>query len=481
MNVHSSADLAIDLAQKAGADYVDVRIENEFENEVAMRNRAIYNVQSNLHNSIGIRVFINGFCGFASTLSMENSAIKRVVENAIVCAQKLAKNHPDHQTHLADATSRKTSISDEFKHHPQHLDPTMRINILNLTTSKILDHFKEIDVLDLKLLENHIQKVFINSEGSKIEQILIRSSLFIGSVISDIDNNKKVRTVAYGGTGGLEQFETSNYNQFISNFIKSLPGLLQATQFKTQRLPAVLNEDMGWNICHEFCHTLEADLILSDQSPMGEQFGNKVGSNEVTIVDDASVNGFGQYYFDDEGIKASGTLLVEDGILFDILQSRETAGKMNVIPTSNSRAQNPLFPPLVRQSNTFFEPGDYSFEELLEKVDNGIFICDSFGGNADSLHGQFQLDAQFGRLIENGKLTDYVTGFSIVGNLYKFLGKINGMSKNLLGFPGICGKNDQKVKVGSISPKIALEPIQLISTIPSKIFDRYKIINKREK
>ncbi|HUT80627.1 MAG TPA: TldD/PmbA family protein [Candidatus Bathyarchaeia archaeon] len=467
MTLSSTASDVINYALKTDADYVDVRIENTFSNYVGLRNNSICGVNTNLQKSIGVRVLYKNCWGFASSSSLDNSSIKRIVDDAIKCAKKTAANNSKPPIQLAKISSRKTSVSDSCEKDPQFLEQKDRITLLN-NINKKTSSVKEINVLDLKLLENHTQKLFLNSEGSEIEQILIRASLFLGSSVSGSSNFQKIRSVGFGGVGGIELFEKNDFDKFHDSFIKTLPEIAHAKLIKPKEQPVILNEEMGWNLCHEFCHAVEADLILSDLSPLNNQIGSKIGSEQVTIIDDASFKGYGEYYFDDEGVKASGTLIIEDGILFDFLQTRETAGESNVIPTSNGRAESALYYPQVRQSNTFFEPGNYTFEELLEVTRNGLYVCDSFGGNADTIHGNFQLDAQYGRKIEKGELSDFVTGFSIVGNLYTVLGDINGMTKDLGSFPSYCGKNGQRVSVGAISPQVSLKRMSVISNIAQR-------------
>jgi len=468
MTLSPQATDALDYALKAEADYVDIRVENEFSNYTGLRNNSICGVNTSLEERIGIRVLYKNCWGFASTSSIDNASIKKAVQNAIVCAKKSAKRNPDSKINLAEVPQRKTSVSDECKKHPQYLEQVERIDLLNWINTRINSRIKVINVLDLKLIENHTQKLFISSEGSEIEQILIRASLFLGSSISSPGNFQRVRSVGFGGVGGIEILESISFEDFLTNFIITLPEIAQAKLIKPKEQPVILNEEMGWNLCHEFSHAVESDLLLAGHSPLANRLGSKIASEEVTIIDDASYKGYGEYYFDDEGVKASGTMIIEDGILFDVLQSRETATEMNAIPTSNGRAENCLHYPQVRQSNTFFEPGDLSFEELLQNMKNGLYVCDSFGGNADTTHGNFQLDAQYGRKIEKGELGDYVTNFSIIGNLYTILGDIVGMTKNLGSFPAYCGKNGQRVSVGAISPKVALVGIPVISNISQR-------------
>ncbi|NHJ85880.1 MAG: TldD/PmbA family protein [Asgard group archaeon] len=471
---------AVEYALKSDADYVDIRVENEFSSFTGMRNNAICGVNSNLQESIGIRVLFNNCWGFASVATLETSAIKKAIENAMRSAKKVARLSSNPAIKLAEISQRKTSVSDDCQKEPQFLEVEERLELLNRINNRITSQVEVLKVLDLKLIENQTQKLFMNSEGSEIEQILIRSSLFFGSLIKGSGNFQKVRTQSFGGVGGIEQFEKIEFENFLYDFIKLLPELSQSKLVKPKEQPIILNEEMGWNLCHEFCHAVESDLILKNLSPLGDKIGTKLGSEKVTIIDDASFNGYGEYYFDDEGVKASGTLIIEDGILFDVLQNRETAGEMEAVPTSNGRAESCLYSPQVRQSNTFFEPGNSSFEELLEITKNGLFICDSFGGNADTVHGNFQLDAQYGRKIEKGELTDFVTGFSIIGNLYTILGDVIGLTKDFMSFPAYCGKNGQRVSVGAISPKVALKRAAVISNIAQRQIRKIDFSRLRE-
>ncbi len=481
MSLFSFGQDAISFALNEEADYIDVRMENAFENYVGMRNSKLCGVNTQLRESIGVRVLFNGFWGFAATASLDTPSIKSAVESALLSTKKIAKKYPEKKSNLADMTTRKTSVADECKKSPQLIDPSERIALVSDINSRINARVKDLTVLDIKLIENNTQKFFLNSDGTQIEQILIRASLFLGSSMMGSSTLPKIRTVGFGGVGGIEQFQTLEFDTFITNFTSSLPKIAQARLVKPAEQPVILNEEMGWNLCHEFCHAVESDLILEGRSSLGNQIGSKIGSEEVTIIDDASFKGYGEYYFDDEGVKASGTLIVEDGILFDILQSRETAGEMNAIPTSNGRAESSLHIPLVRQSNTFFEPGNLSLEELLENTRSGLFVCDSFGGISDTIQGNFQLDAQYGRKIEKGELGDYVTNFSLVGNLFSILGTIDGMTKDLGSYPAYCNKGGQSVRVGAISPKVSLKNIGIITNIAQRHIRKIDFEKMRER
>lgn len=47
--------------------------------------------------------------------------------------------------------------------------------------------------------------------------------------------------------------------------------------------------------------------------------GTQIGSKLVTIVDDASMDAFGYYPYDAEGVKTSENILVNGGVLSSLL------------------------------------------------------------------------------------------------------------------------------------------------------------------
>ncbi|MHA1212621.1 MAG: PmbA/TldA family metallopeptidase, partial [Candidatus Heimdallarchaeota archaeon] len=250
MTLSSSASDAIDFALKTDADYVDVRVENVFANFIGLRNNAICGVNTNLEKAIGVRVLYKNCWGFASASSLDNSSIKRIVESALKTAKKTAERNSRPAINLAKVSTRKTSVSDTCKNNPQFIEQKDRLELLNRINDKTTSLVKEINVLDLKLLENHTQKLFLNSEGSEIEQVLIRASLFMGSSVSGSSNFQKVRSVGYGGVGGIEQFDQYDFEHFHNRFINTLPEIAQAKLVKPKEQPVILNEEIGWNLCH---------------------------------------------------------------------------------------------------------------------------------------------------------------------------------------------------------------------------------------
>jgi len=97
------------------------------------------------------------------------------------------------------------------------------------------------------------------------------------------------------------------------------------------------------------------------------------------------------------------------------MHNRETAHQFNAKPTGNARAEDFRVEPIIRMRNTFIEPKDYSFEELVEDIKFGYYLKSLRGGQAN-LDGTFQVGIQEAYEIDNGELGEPVRNASISGN-----------------------------------------------------------------
>ena len=103
-------------------------------------------------------------------------------------------------------------------------------------------------------------------------------------------------------------------------------------------------------------------------------------------------------------------------------------------------------------SNTYLHPGDMTFEELIEDIDDGIYLKGSRGGQVDTGKGIFQFNAAEGFKIENGELTTALRDVSLSGNILETLNNIDALGNDLKLSVGFCGKDGQTAPVGDGGP-----------------------------
>ena len=150
--------------------------------------------------------------------------------------------------------------------------------------------------------------------------------------------------------------------------------LLAAPQVKGGEYTVVLDPVLAGVFVHEaFGHLSESDFVYeNDRMREIMTLGKQFGAPQLNIVDGAAVPGLrGSYKYDDEGVPRRKTYLIREGKLVGRLHSRETAAKMDEKPTGNARAINYRFPPIVRMTNTYIEPGDSFFRRYDRRYQRG--------------------------------------------------------------------------------------------------------------
>jgi TldD protein len=203
----------------------------------------------------------------------------------------------------------------------------------------------------------------------------------------------------------------------------------------------------------------EADFIYENERlreimVLGRRFGNE----HLSIADDATIPSLrGSYKYDDEGVSATKSYLIKEGMLVGRLHSRETAAKMDELPTGNARALDYCHPPIVRMTNTFIEPQGVSFEEMIGEIKEGIYAKNWYGGTTSM--EMFTFSAGEAYMIRHGKLAELLRPVVLTGNIFTTLGNIDAIGDDLgMNQGGGCGKGGQSpLPVSNGSPHIRIQ------------------------
>jgi len=233
-------------------------------------------------------------------------------------------------------------------------------------------------------------------------------------------------------------------------------ALLDAGVAKSGKMQAVLDPELAGVFAHEAVgHASEGDLIKEGNSVLKGKTGQKIGNENLTIIDDPGIHEFGFDPVDAEGVAVCRTEIIKKGVIHAFLHNRETLSSVGNGVAGHARAM-PGEPPLVRMSNTFIEAGDATDHEIFEECRNGIFLKGSRGGQVDPGRGIFQFNAEYGYLIEKGECTKMVRDVSLSGEILLTLHGIILCGNNRTMSPGYCGKGGQSVPVSDGAPHILL-------------------------
>ena len=119
----------------------------------------------------------------------------------------------------------------------------------------------------------------------------------------------------------------------------------------------------GWPgiLLHEAIgHGLEGDFNRKGTSAFSGRIGERVASEQCTVVDDGTIRDRrGSLNIDDEGTPTQNTVLIEKGVLTQYMQDTLNARLMGVTSTGNGRRESYAHLPMPRMTNTYMLAGEY--------------------------------------------------------------------------------------------------------------------------
>ncbi|MFX1288023.1 MAG: TldD/PmbA family protein, partial [Promethearchaeota archaeon] len=322
------------------------------------------------------------------------------------------------------------------------------------------------------------QKYIVTNEGSKVESENSIISTHTFNTAKGKEGGEQ-RLSSLGGSGGWEWIEDKNITERIIEDNKNLvKAARNAIKKDFNKIDIVISGEVSGIMAHENVgHPSEADRILGREAAQaGESFyidllktGSlgeiKIGSEEVTIIDDPThIGNSGYYLYDDECVKARPRYLIKGGMLNELLLNREYANRYDTHSNAAARAISYKREPIIRMANTYFAPGNFTIEELFEDIKQGIYMKSFTEWNIDDRRFQSKYVGLESYYIENGELTDTMIRRPVLeATTFGLLDSVDGVSKELNSPHGYCGKGEpqQAAPVWLGGPHVRLRNIKL--------------------
>jgi TldD protein len=217
----------------------------------------------------------------------------------------------------------------------------------------------------------------------------------------------------------------------------------------------------GLFVHESFGHLSEADMAYENPDLLETMsLGRRFGPADLQIFDGAALAGHrGSYLYDDEGVPATNTQLIKDGVLVGRLHSRETAGKLEETPTGNARCLNYHYPPIVRMTNTWIERGNTPVPDLFQDIQEGVYARNWLGGMTNG--EMFTFTAGEAWMIRQGQLAEPVRDVTLSGNAFQTLSDIEAIGDDFAwDESGGCGKGGQSgLAVGCGGPSLRIRNV----------------------
>jgi TldD protein len=469
-------DRALDTATSAGATYADIRIERLERQVLSVKNGRPDGLLEDESQGFGVRVLVNGAWGFASSSRLDPSEIQRVTVAAVETAKASAMVRA-YTVELGDPIRSIGTYATAVQIDPFTVSVDDKLAVL-LAADAAMRSVNGIAVAEGSFECQRIRKTFASTEGSYIEQTLVETGGGIEALaVDDFDSQRRSYPNSFGrhhGTAGYEHFTALDFANNGAQIAEEAVKLLSAEPCPSTVTTVILDSSQTALQVHESCgHPIELDRVFGmEASYAGTSFltlekrgSFRYGSEHVTIAADATIpKALGTFGFDDEGVPAQRTVIVDRGVFKNYLTSRETAARVGEQSNGTMRADGWNRIPLIRMTNVNLEPGAWALDDLIADTDDGVFLQTNRSWSIDDKRLNFQFGTEIGWEIKKGKLGSMLKNATYTGITPRFWGSCDAVCREwtVWGTPN-CGKGQpsQSAHVGHGAAAIRVRNVQI--------------------
>lgn len=289
-----------------------------------------------------------------------------------------------------------------------------------------------------------ISKMFISTQKDLSQAIQYTNLTLVG-----IGNKNTGVKYDFEGISGLKGYEIMDEaKEAIIRVSDSVKSLYDSKRVIPGEYDVICDPSVSGLIAHEaFGHGVEMDMFVKNRA-QGKEFIDKyVASVHCNMKDGAlSAQEVGTYLFDDEGTLGTSTQVIKDGVLKAGISDLLSALKLSSVPTGNGRRESYERKAYARMTNTFFEEGTDTVEDMVASIKKGYMLEGYFSGMEDPKNWGIQCMLAKGREIIDGKFTgNVVSPILMTGYVPDLLKSISMVSSDLqLSGTGACGKGHKE-------------------------------------
>ncbi|MCJ7605343.1 MAG: TldD/PmbA family protein, partial [Dehalococcoidales bacterium] len=391
------------------ADYIEARLEEAQASQIVYRGKVLESTGRNSATGGNVRALHKGGWGFTSFNKFGNTA------DRVSLAVEQAKSAGSGKGELADVKPVQDTVPSGISRNPVEI-PLVEKKALLDEYNELIWSTPRIQTSTIGYSDSRRRVIFINSEGTFIVQERADVGIRL-TAIAARDGEVQQVGLSLGSRGDFNTIR--NLHDQVREMSENAVSLLTAPQVKGGEYTVVLDPILAGVFVHEaFGHLSESDFVYeNDKLREIMTLGKEFGVPELNIVDSAARPGLrGSYKYDDEGTPATRTYLIREGKLTGRLHSRETAARMGEKPTGNARAVSYRYPPIVRMTNTYIEPGTTTFDEMIADIKEGIYAKNWYGGMTSM--EMFTFSAGEAYMIRNGKIAEPLRPVVLTGNVF---------------------------------------------------------------
>lgn len=446
------AEAALERALRSGGDFAELFLEDTQRNAIRLIDGQIDNATAGRSHGAGIRilrgvdsVYVHtndtSLDGLLKAAGQAADAVKGSGAMDVKLMGSIVKNiHP-------------ISIL------PSDVEGRRKSELVHRAYRAAKDEDSAIAQVSVTLTDVDASVSIANSEGLFVSDRRVYTRLGIEAIAAGGSENQ----VGFEGPGammGFELFETRiDVEKVARGAAKTAATMLRAEFCPAGVMPVAIDGGFGGVIFHEACgHSLEATSVGLGHSEFCGKLNQVIASPCVTAVDDGTIqNEWGSLNIDDEGLRTTKLVLIEDGVLKNYMIDRVGERRMNMPRTGSARRQNYTFAPTSRMRNTYIAAGEDDEGEIIRTMGDGLYAKKMGGGSVNPVTGEFNFSVMEAYLVKDGKIHKPVRGATLIGKGSEILLRIDRVAKNMTMAQGVCGSLSGAVPTNVGQPLIRVK------------------------
>jgi TldD protein len=415
------ADVALNVARQKGAQYADIRINRTLQNSVTTREKRVVDVTNAESYGFGVRVLVDGSWGFAASSTIDKASVERITARAVSIA-------------IANRAIQKNRISlvPVEKYPDVKFATPVKRDPFTVPLSEKADYLLKVNAeagkvkgpgpifVNSRMFFTKEEKYFASTEGSYIEQVLIRSwPSFDVTSINQATGRFEQRS-SLGSPAGKGYEVVDEYDLIREAPIAAEQAVQKHTAKAVEpgRKDLVLHPTHLWLTIHESIgHPTELDRVLGyEANYAGTSFATRdklgtfqYGSKLINIKGDKTQDGgLATCGWDDDGVKTKSWDIIKDGVLVSYQTVRDNAAIIKLKESHGAAyADSWSSVSFQRMPNVSLQPAsgssNISADDLIADVKDGIYIEGDGSFSIDQQRYNFQFGGQVFWEIKNGK------------------------------------------------------------------------------
>ena len=488
-------EVALARAVELGVSHADFRFERVRHQDLLARDGVLQAAGDTEDVGFAVRVVHHGAWGFASGVLLTPEEARRVAEQAVAVAQV-----------AATMTSIPVELAPEPVHadvewvSPHEIDPldvptAEKAEVLVGWTRRLREH-AGVDHASAFLEAVRENKYYADLAGTRTTQQRVRlhpgfEAMGVGA--AGFDSMASIAPPAARGweyVVGEPAAGAWDYDAELGEVPGLLAEKLAAPGVQAGRYDLVVHPSNLWLTIHESVgHATELDRALGYEANYAgtsfatyDQLGSlRYGSPAMNVTGDRTTpHALASTGYDDEGVSTQAWDIVADGVLVGYQLDRSMAAMKPELggpdhPRGRSNgcayADSPGHVPIQRMANVSLQPDPSgpSTEELIGRVERGIYVVGDRSWSIDMQRFNFQFTGQRFQRIVDGELAGQVRDVAYQATTTDFWGSleaVGGPQTYLLGGAFNCGKA-QPGQVASVShgcPTSLFRDVRILNT-----------------